>query len=164
MQTKEEPNFLMRLTTRTNLAMRTLMFCAVNTGRTVRTAEIAKKCNASENHLGQVINMMGHHGFLRTVRGRGGGIRLAQEAKDISVGKVMRLFEASSPFAECFQVETCECPLLPHCRLRGQFSVALEAFYSSLDSVTLEDLVAGNTGLFELFVPDDMAPSTMAAQ
>ncbi|MDZ4134641.1 MAG: hypothetical protein U1D06_03475, partial [Paracoccaceae bacterium] len=41
----------MRLTTRTNLAMRTLMFCAVNDGRIVRKHEVAEACNATENHL-----------------------------------------------------------------------------------------------------------------
>ena len=49
----------MRLTTRTNLAMRTLMYCAVNTGRNIRTSEVARATNASENHLGQVINTLG---------------------------------------------------------------------------------------------------------
>jgi len=49
----------MRLTMRTNLAMRTLMFCAVNPGRTVRKAEIASYCNASENHLGLVEPIVG---------------------------------------------------------------------------------------------------------
>ena len=69
----------MRLTTRTNLAMRTLMYCAVNTGRNIRTSEIAEATNASENHLGQVINTLGQTGFIKTVRGRGGGIRLGRE-------------------------------------------------------------------------------------
>ena len=144
----------MRLTTRTNLAMRTLMFCAVNTDRTVRTSEIAEKCNASENHLGQVINTMGHNGFVTTVRGRGGGIRLALEPADISVGHVMRVFESSAPFAECFQKDGGDCPILPHCRLRGKFVSALEAFYATLDDVTLLDLVKDNTGLVQLFTPE----------
>lgn len=144
----------MRLTTRTNLAMRTLMYCAVHADRTVRTSEIAEKCNASENHLGQVINTMGHNGFVVTVRGRGGGIRLAQAPRDVSVGHVMRVFEASAPFAECFQPDGGDCPILPHCRLRGKFEGALEAFYGYLDGVTLEDLVADNTGLMDLFLAE----------
>lgn len=149
----------MRLTTRTNLALRTLMFCAVNRDRTVRTSEIAEKCNASENHLGQVINTMGHNGFVTTVRGRGGGIRLAKAPQDISVGHVIRLLESNAPFAECFQEDGGNCPLTPSCRLRGKLALALEAFYAALDDVTLEDLVADNNGLFDLFLPELSAAS-----
>ena len=54
----------MRITTRTNLAIRILMFCAVNEGRTVRTAEIAERCNASVNHLLQVVNLLQENGFV----------------------------------------------------------------------------------------------------
>ena len=56
----------MRLTIRTNLAMRTLMLCAANPGRIVRKHEIAGICNASENHLAQVIHLLAINGFLNT--------------------------------------------------------------------------------------------------
>jgi Rrf2 family nitric oxide-sensitive transcriptional repressor len=142
----------MRLTTRTNLAMRTLMFCALNADRTVRTAEVAERCNASENHLGQVINTLGHQGLIRTVRGRGGGIRLARDPADINVGEVTRIFEADSAFAECFQPDGGSCPIVSVCRLRGVLSSALEAFYDTLDRVSLDDLVRDNMGLARMFV------------
>ena len=63
----------MRLTTRTNLAMRTLMFCAVNPDRIVRKHEVAEPCGASENHLAQVIHLLARKGYIRTQRGRSGG-------------------------------------------------------------------------------------------
>lgn len=140
----------MRLTVRTNLAMRALMFCAVNANRTVRKAEIAESCNSSENHLGVVINLLGQTGFIETARGRNGGIRLKVAPEAISVGQVFRVFEANVPFAECFSGVDNRCPLTATCRLRGQLSVALEAFYSALDKVTLADLVSGNSGLHML--------------
>ncbi len=92
----------MRLTTRTNLAMRTLMFCAINEGRVVRKAEVAAACNASENHLAQVIHGLAQKGFLRTVRGRCGGLALGRPAEKIVVGDVFRTFESNLPFTECF--------------------------------------------------------------
>lgn len=144
----------MRLTTRTNLAMRTLMYCAVNTGRNIRTSEVARATNASENHLGQVINTLGQTGFIDTVRGRGGGIRLARDAKDITVGGVFRVFEMGVPFAECFDPEECSCPLVPVCRLQGALGAALAAFYESLDKITLASLVDGNEGLNKLLGRD----------
>lgn len=143
----------MRLTIRTNLAMRALMHCGVNDGRTVRKSEIAAACNASENHLGVVIHQLAQAGFIETHRGRGGGVRLARTAEGISVGAVFRVFEAGVPFAECFAGAENQCPLATCCRLRCHLARALEAFYAALDEVTLADLIADNAGLQALLAP-----------
>lgn len=134
----------MRLTTRTNLAMRTLMFCAVNAGRTVRKHEVAEACNASENHLAQVIHLLAQKKFLRTVRGRSGGLTLGRAAEKITVGEVFREFESVLPFTECSAGADNHCPLVAACRLKCVLEDALRAFYDQLDRVSLADLVAGN--------------------
>ncbi|WP_193142306.1 MULTISPECIES: RrF2 family transcriptional regulator [unclassified Meridianimarinicoccus] len=140
----------MRLTTRTNLAMRALMFCAVNPGRIVRKAEIAEACNASLNHLGLVINLLGQAGFIATTRGRNGGVQLARSPESITVGEICRLLESDVPFAECFAGADNNCPLAGCCRLRGAFCRALNAFYATLDKVTLAELTEDNTELCNL--------------
>lgn len=137
----------MRLTTRTNLAVRVLMSCAANDGRTLRTQDVADRCNASVNHLFQVVNLLQEHGFIQTLRGRSGGIRLAGDMERISIGRVFRLFESGLPFTECFDAESNSCPLVADCRLRGFIARAVEAFYHELDMVTLADLMRGNCGL-----------------
>jgi len=118
----------MRLTTRTNLAMRTLMFCAANQGTIVRKQDVAATCNASENHLAQVIHLLAQNGFLRTVRGRAGGLLLGRPAEEIKVGEVFRNFEAVLPFTECFAGGENACPLVGACRLQCVLSDALKAF------------------------------------
>lgn len=140
----------MRLTIRTNLATRILMYCAVNSGRTVRSIEVAAACNASGNHLSQVINQLQQAGFITTLRGRMGGLHLSRAATEICIGDLFRQFEATLSFTECFNLETNSCPLVDHCRLRGYLSRAIEAFYAELDRVTLDDLVQGNCGLAAL--------------
>ncbi|WP_439124236.1 RrF2 family transcriptional regulator [Marivita sp.] len=140
----------MRLTTRTNLAARTLMFCAVNDGRLVRTSDIAVRCNASTNHVARVVQQLQAEGYVETLRGRTGGIRLAKPADRISIGAVFRIFETEIPFAECFDEVRNTCPLAATCRLRSYVVRALEAFYHELDLVTLDDLVRGNCGLMDL--------------
>ena len=137
----------MRLTTRTNLAMRTLMFCAANPDRLVRRQEVATTCNASENHLAQVIHLLAQKGFLHTVRGRSGGLTLGRPAQDIRVGEVFRAFEAVLPFAECFSGAENHCPLAGSCRLKCLLSDALGAFYAKLDAVSVADLLADNAPL-----------------
>lgn len=148
----------MRLTTKTNLAARVLMACAFNRGKTLRTSEIAQVSNASLNHLLQVVNGLQAYGFIETLRGRHGGLRLARAPEQISMGSVFRVFEAGHPFAECFDAETNTCPLSSECRLRGYIARAVEAFYHELDMVTLDDLTRGNCGLEALLnVPDTLS-------
>lgn len=140
----------MRLTTRTNLAMRTLMFCAVNGDRIVRKHEIAEACNASENHLAQVVNTLAQRGFIETQRGRSGGLRLARPMDQIGVGEVLRAFEAVLPFVECLDGENNTCPLCGACRFRDAIEAALEAFYTAMDSHSVGDLVRDNVALEHL--------------
>ena len=137
----------MRLTTRTDLALRTLMFCAVNPDRIVRKHEVAERCNVSENHLAQVINGLSHKGFVTTLRGRNGGLKLARPTAEIGVGAVARAFEGGVPVADCFATSRAACPLSPSCRLRDALSRAVAAFYDSLDTLTIADLVECNDGL-----------------
>ncbi len=146
----------MRLTTRTNLAMRTLMFCAVNEGRIVRSSEIATACNASINHLMQVVHLLHLNEFVVATRGRLGGLTLARPATDIVVGAVFRVFEASLPFAECFSEDGNTCPLTDHCRLRHGIARAVESFYRELDTLTLHELVVDNCGLIALLTLEDL--------
>ncbi|MBK5945937.1 Rrf2 family transcriptional regulator [Rhodobacter veldkampii DSM 11550] len=148
----------MRLTTRTNLAMRTLMFCAVNADRVVRKHEIADACNASENHLAQVVNTLAQLGFVDTQRGRAGGLWLNRPMEQIGVGAVLRAFETGVPFAECFDEATNTCPLRAACRFRSALIAALDAFYATLDSVTLADLVRNNISLDHILKLGDARP------
>lgn len=140
----------MRLTVKTNLALRTLMFCAVNKGRTVRKAEIAEACAASENHLAQVIHKLAQAGYVTTVRGRTGGLRMRRDPASLRVGEVVRCFEGCLALTECLEPDGGSCPLRASCVLKNVFSSAMEAFYGALDKWSLADLVDDNAGLIRL--------------
>lgn len=152
----------MRITKRSNLALRVLMFCGVNSGRLVTKHDIAGKCNSSENHLGQVVNQLAQAGFLDTVRGRGGGIKLGKPAADIRIGEVFRLLEAKTVVSECFADVDNTCPLVPACRLKSAISAAVDAFYNKLDEIALDELIVGNDGLEEILCLD--LPKICAAE
>lgn len=144
----------MRVTKRTNIAMRVLMYCAANTGRLVTKAEIAAKCNASENHLAQVINQLAQLGYLHTQRGRNGGLELGRPATDIVIGEIFRALEAPVPLAECFADVDNTCPLTGACRLRVALSEAANAFYATLDPITLDSLICDNAALLDVIGPN----------
>ncbi|MWB79235.1 Rrf2 family transcriptional regulator [Pseudooceanicola sp. 216_PA32_1] len=144
----------MRLTKRTNISMRVLMYCAANMGRLVTKSEIAERCNTSENHLAQVINRLGQLGFVQTQRGRNGGLTLGRDSRDIRVGDVFRAIETGVPVTECFADDENTCPLIDACLLRPAIADAIEAFYRRMDEVSLDQLVCGNHRLIEMLTPE----------
>lgn len=143
----------MRVTKRTNIAIRVLMYCAAHCDRLVTKSEIAGRCNTSENHLAQVVNQLGQLGYLKTHRGRNGGLELSRAARDIRIGEVFRALEAPVPLAECFADVDNTCPLVDACRLRIALADAAEIFYAHLDDVTLDALVCDNDALMQILAP-----------
>lgn len=137
--------------------MRVLMYCAVRRDQLVRSADMARACNASTHHVAQVVNQLAALGYLRTLRGRAGGVKLARDPANVTVGEVFVLFEADLPLTECFDEAGNTCPLRQGCRLRAALSDAVAAFYASLHKVTLQELVCGNTDLQMLFAGANFA-------
>ena len=129
------------------------MYCGVHADRLVTKTEIAECCNTSENHLAQVINRLAQLGYLRTQRGRKGGLTLGRAPAAICVGDVFRSMESEVPIAECFDSEMNTCPLTEACRLRDVIATANAAFYASMDNVMLDELVCGNDRLIEILSP-----------
>ena len=143
----------MRITKRTNIAIRVLMFCGANMDRLVTKSEIAARCNTSESHLAQVINRLAQLDYLHTQRGRSGGITLARPMDQITIGDVFRQLEAHTPIAECFADADNTCPFTNACRLREALTKAAAAFFAELDDVTLDGLVCGNEALIAMLNP-----------
>ena len=143
----------MRITKRTNIAVRLLMFCASNRDRLVTKAEIAECCNISENHLAQVINQLSQLKYIHTQRGRNGGMNLARDPKDIRIGDVFRDVEGALPIAECFADADNTCPLVNACRLKVALSDAAQAFYAHLDDISLDSLICENPELMKILQP-----------
>ena len=153
----------MRITKRTNIAIRLLMFCTAHQGRLVTKHEIAARCNASENHLAQVINQLAQLGVIHTQRGRNGGLNLSRSADEICIGDVFRQVEGGLPMVECFADVDNTCPLVEACRLRDALSRAGEAFYSALDGVTLESMTCDNFDLQRILAPVSCPGPAVAA-
>lgn len=148
----------------TNFAIRILMYCALSDGRIARTSEIAHAYGVSENHLTKVAQQLAASGYLRTVRGRGGGLRLAMAPEDIVVGEVVRRTEGSLRLVECFDAAINTCPLAPACRLKRALHRALDAFFLVLDGYTLADLVGARDDLKMLLRIDPSPPIDTSAQ
>ena len=151
----------MKLTDRTDYAFRVLMYLAVNGGRLATVGEIAARYGISHSHLTRVVWALGRAGFVETVRGKGGGLRLARPAEAVGVGAVTRSMERSMPLAECFPGGSGNCRIETCCALKGVLAEAEAAFFAVLDRYTVDDLVHGNRELraFVLGGPADALPS-----
>lgn len=136
----------MRMTLKTSLALRVLMVCAAQPDRLVRKHEIARACNASEAHLALVIHQLGQAGFIRTHRGRSGGIELAAAPERLRLGPVVRRFEEGHAMTECFNQSRNTCPMIDVCTLKPILCKALAAFYAVLDGATLAELLVDDGG------------------
>jgi Rrf2 family nitric oxide-sensitive transcriptional repressor len=131
----------MRLTLWTDYALRTLIFVGATPGRLVTIAEIAASFDISRAHLMKVVNRLAQQGYLDTVRGKGGGIRLARPPGDIGVGAIVRETEEDLAVMGCLAA-TGFCRIEGCCVLRQALRAATLAFLRTLDGYTLADLLA----------------------
>ncbi|MFF1921649.1 RrF2 family transcriptional regulator [Streptomyces sp. NPDC058221] len=135
----------MRLTRFTDVALRVLMRLAVvEDGDPPTTREVAATMDVPYSHAAKVVARLQHLGLVEARRGRGGGLTLAPGAGSASVGGLVRKLEGPGDVVDC--EGTAPCPLRAACRLRGALHEATEAFYATLDPITVAGLVASPTG------------------
>ncbi|HEX5507546.1 MAG TPA: Rrf2 family transcriptional regulator [Pseudolabrys sp.] len=141
----------MRLTVYTDYALRLLMYLALKEDGLATIAEVAKSYRISRNHLMKVAYELGLAGYVETVRGRGGGLRLAKQPAAIGLGDVVRHTEQDMVLVPCFDPQaTAPCAIRPSCVLRTALTRANAAFIETLDEYSLMDLVKPRTPLRDL--------------
>jgi Rrf2 family nitric oxide-sensitive transcriptional repressor len=136
----------MRLSTFSDYSLRVLMYLGAQPDRLATIAEIAAGHGISEAHLMKVVYQLGRGGFIETVRGKGGGMRLARAPQDIGLGEVVRYTESDFILAECF-ADNATCRIQGACRLHGILDEAVKALFLVLDGYTLADLLVNSQGL-----------------
>lgn len=116
------------------------MFLAAKDGHR-SIAEITRAYGISKNHLMKVAQRLVAEGFVESLRGRNGGLKLAQPASALNIGSIVRTMEDTGTFVECFDAATNTCIVTPVCGLRNTLAGALEAFAQHLDRYTLADIM-----------------------
>lgn len=130
----------MRLTAYTDYSLRTLIFLSMHREQLVTVQQIADAHGIAKNHLTKVVHHLGLLGYVVTVRGRNGGLRLAREPADIVIGEVVRHTETDFYMASCFEQAVATCMYSSACSLKGELAKATAAFLEVLDAVTLEQM------------------------
>lgn len=141
----------MRLTRYTDYSLRVLMHLALHDERRCSIGEISRTYDVSHNHLMKVVNALAHEGFVETLRGRGGGMKLARPAEAITVGEVVRRTEEGFQLADCSG-----CALSPACGLTGVLAQGMQAMMTVFDSYRISDLLTDRNAMRRLL--DRQAP------
>lgn len=135
----------MRLTRYTDYSLRVLIHLALHDERLCSIGEISRAYDVSHNHLMKVVNALARDGFVETVRGRAGGMRLARPADTISVGEVVRRTEEGFDLAECSG-----CALSPACGLTNVLAKGVQAMMAVFDAFTVADLLTDKMAMRRL--------------
>jgi Rrf2 family nitric oxide-sensitive transcriptional repressor len=139
----------MRVTLNTDFSLRVLMYLATKQGPLATIPEIAARFGISRAHLMKVVHQLGVLGYIATLRGKNGGIRLLRRPADITVGSVMRDTEEGVTVLGCLD-DPDYCVIAKACMLRGAFHEASDAFLTVLDKYSLEDLIRPRKALADL--------------
>ncbi len=131
----------MQITSYTDYALRVLIYLASSPERQATITEISEFFNISRNHLVKVVHQLGGKGFVKTTRGKGGGLSLQRAPEMISIGEVVRSMENHFNWVECFDPAQQRCRLLPACGLKHLLARAGNAYLQTLDSATLADVL-----------------------
>ncbi|WP_341312289.1 Rrf2 family transcriptional regulator [Paraburkholderia sp. IMGN_8] len=161
----------MRLTDYTDYSLRVLLYLAVRGEGLSTIQDISDAYGISKNHLMKVVQQLGELGWVETVRGRNGGLRLAEQTNALTLGEIVRATESDFALVGCFPDERGErrdCVITPHCRVRGALEAARNAFLAELDRHTIGDVaqphgpLAALLGLSSVIPIVPIAPATPA--
>jgi Rrf2 family nitric oxide-sensitive transcriptional repressor len=134
-KTSDKIQIRMRLNKSTSHAVRILIDCAKAEGRLIKVAEIAERLDITPQNAFKIVHLLSKAGFLGSVRGRHGGVRLARPAAKIRIGDVVRSIETMGPEEKGTGGRG---------SLHRIVDDALDAFISVLDQHTLEDMAAAH--------------------
>ncbi len=146
----------MRLTTFSDYTIRVLIYLGLQNGKLVTISEIARAYDISENHLMKVVHQLALRGDVETLRGKGGGIRLAREAEHINLGVLLRATEGGESLLGCMDVAS-DCRIQSCCKLIPVLKEAQDALFAVLDRYSLADLLCQQEPLARILMPEQGA-------
>ncbi|MCK7546574.1 RrF2 family transcriptional regulator [Marinobacter koreensis] len=130
----------MHITRYTDYSLRVLIYLAVQGDELATIQEIADSYDISKNHLMKVVHQLNKKGYIETIRGKKGGMRLHMAPEEINIGILVRETEQDLNIVECFSSKNA-CRITPVCGLKSMLGEALTAFLAVLDKYTLADVI-----------------------
>jgi len=146
----------MQLTMHTDYALRVLIYLTQQREDLATISEISDFYKISRNHLVKVVHHLAGYGFIHTMRGKHGGMKLAREPRQISIGDVVRKMEPNFDIVECFENTSPDCVVTPVCKLKSVLQQAGEEFLGVLDCFSLADAIEQSEVTAQVFPLDQL--------
>ncbi len=143
----------MRLTMFTDYSLRALIYLSMNQDRVCTAKEIAGKYDISLNHMVKIVHKLGQAGYISSMKGKGGGIRLNMPPEKINLWQVIKILEPDFNIVECFDSKYNSCNIVSACGLKIIFEESMRAFCGTLAKYSLADAIAKPLLFKELFLP-----------
>jgi len=146
----------MHLTNFSDYSIRVMIYLGLQKSKLATISDIAKAYEISENHLTKVVHQLAQRGYIETVRGKGGGLRLVRKPDTVNIGEMIRHSEGNTALLPCMDNEK-TCCIRPNCKLMGILREAQLALFDVLDKYTLADLLQQEAPLTHIL----MQPKTL---
>lgn len=133
---------MLRISRETDYAVRVLLALARHApGERVLTREVREEMLIPKHIVGRVVARLAKGGFIESLRGRGGGIRLARPPQEINLREVVTFFERSFSISDCLESPEI-CPFTSACPVRRRWARLQNLVLRELESITFADLAA----------------------
>lgn len=132
----------MRISTKGRYALRMMIEFGMNPERCTKISEVSARQEISDKYLEQIVTILNRAGYVKSVRGAQGGYRLTMDAKEYTVGMILRQAEGSLSPVSCLDEDAEPCARAPRCVTLGVWKQVQEAVNNVVDNVTLADLIA----------------------
>jgi Rrf2 family nitric oxide-sensitive transcriptional repressor len=129
----------MQLTLHSDYSLRVLLYLSQTPNEAATITEISDFYQISRNHLVKVVHSLAQSGFIISMQGKGGGIKLAKHPNEITMGDVVRKTEPNFCLVECFDEKTNRCVITEVCRLKSILKQGMDAFLNVLDTYTIAE-------------------------
>lgn len=142
----------MNISTRGRYALRVMVDLAEHdNGEYIPLSDIAKRQEISEKYLESIVSMLSKSGFVQSLRGKGGGYRLARRPEEYTVREILEVTEGSlAPVPGLDEPITGLNTSLA--REKDMWKGLYRAMTDYLDSVTVRDLAGTEIGQYDFVI------------
>ena len=133
----------MRLSTKGRYGLRAVVDLAIHSrDESVTLGSIAQRQDLSEGYLEQLIAKLKRAGIVASIRGSGGGYRLAKAPEEITVGDILRALEGELCVVECSDTKGCD--KYDTCITKYVWKRINDSINKVVDTMTLEEVITNS--------------------
>lgn len=131
----------MKISTKGRYALRLMLDLALEENQIVKLKDVAERQEISVKYLEQIISVLQKAGYVKSMRGPGGGYSLSKKPEEYTVGMILRQIEGSLAPVACLEEEVNTCERSSACVTLRLWQMLYDAINGVVDKVTLADMV-----------------------